>query len=179
MLEGEADQLPDQEPGSIIFSLVEAEHSTFRRAGPDLSAEVHVNLSEALCGFSRTLIKHLDGRGIHAKHPQSSSNGPLQPRSVIKVPGEGMPYKKSELRGDLYLIVNVDFPDSTWLKQDRRIEKLKELLPKPEDTIHAETVDEVEYVENANIDSFGAGNEGDQWEDEDEEDGGQPQCAQQ
>ncbi|KAL8923210.1 MAG: hypothetical protein Q9172_003229 [Xanthocarpia lactea] len=179
VLEGEADQLPDQEPGSIIFNLVEAEHSTFRRAGPDLSAEVHVNLSEALCGFSRTLIKHLDGRGIHVKHPQNSGNGPLQPRSVIKVPGEGMPYKKSELRGDLYLIVNVDFPDSTWLKQDHRIEKLKELLPKPEDTIHAETVDEVEYVENANIDSFGAGNEGDQWEDEDEEDGGQPQCAQQ
>lgn len=180
MLEGEADQLPDQEPGSIIFSLVETEHSTFRRAGPDLSADVHINLSEALCGFSRVLIKHLDGRGIHVKHPQKSNGDPLNPKSVIKVPGEGMPYKKSELRGDLYLVVSVDFPDAAWLKQDRRIEKLRELLPKPTEPISAETVDEVDYEEVTNMENFGAGNEGDQWEDdEDDEDGGQPQCTQQ
>ncbi|KAL8768937.1 MAG: hypothetical protein Q9209_004992 [Squamulea sp. 1 TL-2023] len=179
VLEGEADQLPDQEPGSIIFSLVETEHSTFRRAGPDLSAEVHITLSEALCGFSRTLVKHLDGRGIHVKHPQKSG-GPLNPRSVIKVPGEGMPIKKSDLRGDLYLIINVDFPDSDWLKQDRRIEKLKELLPEPANPVQAETVDEVEYVENADIGSFGAADNDEQWVDEDDEDGGgQTQCAQQ
>lgn len=178
VLEGEADQLPDQEPGSIIFSLVETAHSTFRRAGPDLSAEVQISLSEALCGFSRTLIKHLDGRGIHVKHPRSDGE-PLKPKSVIKVPGEGMPYKKSELRGDLYLIINVEFPEANWLKQDHRMEKLKELLPKPADPIQAETVDDVDYVKDANINGFGAGNEGDQWEDEDEEDGGQPQCAQQ
>ncbi|KAL8798821.1 MAG: hypothetical protein Q9182_006365 [Xanthomendoza sp. 2 TL-2023] len=181
VLEGEADQLPNQEPGSIIFNLVETEHSTFRRLGPDLVADIHINLSEALCGFSRILIKHLDGRGIHVKHPQKTS-GPLNPKSVIKVPGEGMPYKKSELRGDLYLIVNVDFPDSDWLKQDGRMEKLKALLPKPTDSITAETVDEVEYEEAASIGGFGAGNEGDQWEDDEddeEEEGGQPQCAQQ
>lgn len=178
VLEGEADQLPDQEPGSIIFSLFETEHSTFRRSGPDLSAEVHISLSEALCGFSRILIKHLDGRGLHVKHPQSDGE-PLKPGTVIKVSGEGMPYKKSELRGDLYLIINVDFPEANWLRQDDRMEKLKDLLPKPADPIQAETVDDVDYVKNVNIDGFGAGNEGDQWEDEDEDDGGQPQCAQQ
>ncbi|KAL8999350.1 MAG: hypothetical protein Q9169_001776 [Polycauliona sp. 2 TL-2023] len=178
VLEGEADQLPDQEPGSIVFNLEETEHSTFRRAGPDLSAEVYISLGEALCGFSRILIKHLDGRGIHVKHPQSDGE-PLKPKSVIKVPGEGMPYKKSELRGDLYLTINVDFPDANWIKQSGRLEKLKELLPKPADPIQAETVDDVDYVKDVNIDGFGAGNEGDQWEDEDEEDGGQPQCAQQ
>ncbi|KAL8881489.1 MAG: hypothetical protein Q9198_001324 [Flavoplaca austrocitrina] len=178
VLEGEADQLPDQEPGSIIFSLVETEHSTFRRSGPDLSAEVHISLSEALCGFSRILIKQLDGRGLHVKHPQSDGE-PLKPGTVIKISGEGMPYKKSELRGDLYLIINVDFPEANWLRQDGRMEKLKDLLPMPADPIQAETVDDTDYVKNVNIDGFGAGNEGDQWEDEDEDDGGQPQCAQQ
>ncbi|KAL8683753.1 MAG: hypothetical protein Q9186_000239 [Xanthomendoza sp. 1 TL-2023] len=180
VLEGEADQLPDQDPGSIIFNLVETDHDTFRRIGPDLAADVHINLNEALCGFSRTLIQHLDGRGIHVKHPQNKTSGPLKPKSVIKVPGEGMPYKKSELRGDLYLIVNVDFPDSAWLKKDGRMEKLRELLPMPMDSITAETVDEVEYEEVASMAGFGAGNEGDQWEDEEDEgEGGQPQCAQQ
>lgn len=179
ILEGEADQLPDQEPGSIIFNLVEAEHSTFLRAGANLSATVHINLAEALCGFSRILVKHLDGRGIHVKYPQHG-DGPLKPGSVIKVAGEGMPHKKSELRGDLYLVVDIDFPDREWLSQDQCMEKLKDLLPKPDDPIHAETVDEVDY-EHARIEDFMAAedDQGDQWEDEDAEGGAQPQCAQQ
>ncbi|KAL8693117.1 MAG: hypothetical protein Q9218_002003 [Villophora microphyllina] len=177
VLEGEADQLPDQEPGSIIFHLVEAEHNTFRRAGADLTADVHINLAEALGGFSRTLIKHLDGRGIHVKHPQHG-DGPLKPLSIIKIAGEGMPYKKSELRGDLYLVINVDFPDREWLLQEERMEKLKGLLPKPSDPIEADTVDEV-YYEHAALEDIGSGShdhEGDQWEDDDDEDGGQPQA---
>lgn len=180
MIQGEADQLPDQEPGDIVFNLVEKEHSTFRRHGPDLLAEVHIDLLEALCGFSRTVVKHLDGRGIQIKHPQHGRGGPLKPGSVIKVAGEGMPHKKSELKGDLYLVVNVDFPDEKWLEQDQNIEKLKVLLPKPGNPVRAETVDEVDYEEDANLDSFGgSGEQGDQWEDADEEEGTQPQCAQQ
>ncbi|KAL9578618.1 MAG: hypothetical protein Q9212_005603 [Teloschistes hypoglaucus] len=178
VLEGEADQHPDQEPGSIIFHLVEAEHNTFRRTGSDLTAEVHISLIEALCGFSRTLIKHLDGRGIHVKHPQHG-DGPLKPSSVIKIAGEGMPHKKSELRGDLYLIINVDFPDREWLQQDQRMDKLKGLLPNPKNTIEAETVDELDY-EHAELEDIGGHDqEGEQWEDDDDEEGGQPQCAQQ
>ncbi|KAL8739171.1 MAG: hypothetical protein Q9181_000200 [Wetmoreana brouardii] len=181
VLEGEADQTPDQEPGDIVFNLVEAEHSTFRRAGADLSADVHVNLSEALCGFSRVLVKHLDGRGIYVKHPQRGGD-PLKPGTVIKIAGEGMPHKKSELRGDLYLVANIDFPDRQWLMQDERMNKLKDLLPKAEDPIQAETVDEVDYDEHTTLEDFGSGDhddQGDQWEDEDDEDSAQPQCAQQ
>ncbi|KAL8708450.1 MAG: hypothetical protein Q9220_006674 [cf. Caloplaca sp. 1 TL-2023] len=179
VLEGEADQLPDQEPGSIIFNLEETQHSTFRRAGHDLSADVHVNLAEALCGFSRVLVKHLDGRGIHIQHPQKSNGGPLKPASIIKIPGEGMPHKKSELRGDLYLIFNIDFPDKGWLGKEHRIDKLKSLLPEASDSIRGETVDDVDYEENVTLDEFGGASEGDQWEDEDDEGGTQPQCAQQ
>lgn len=178
-IEGEADQLPDQEPGDIVFNLVEAEHKTFQRAGPDLMANVNIDLSEALCGFSRILVKHLDGRGIHVKHPRHGSS-PLKPGSIIKIGGEGMPHKKSDLRGDLYLLVDVDFPDQNWLKKDKHIEKLKALLPEPGKQIQAETVDEVDYEEDANLDSFGGETaQGGQWEDEDDEESSQPQCAQQ
>ena len=59
------------------------------------------------------------------------------------------------------------------------ISKLQELLPKAEHSIQADIVDDVQYEENANIEDFG-GAEGEDgtWVDEDEEDG-QPQCAQQ
>src|SRR3954464_12145749 len=61
VLPGEADQLPDQEPGDIIFSLTEAPHKTFRRAGADLAADIHITLAEALTGFNRVVLTHLDG----------------------------------------------------------------------------------------------------------------------
>ena len=159
---------------------MESVHDTFTHAGANLSADVHVNLAEALCGFSRILVKHLDGRGIHVKYPQRD-DGPLKPGSVIKVAGEGMPHKKSDLRGDLFLIVNIDFPDRQWLMQDQHMAKIQDLLPKPEDPIQSETVDEVDY-EHADLDDFAAeeqGGDAGQWEDEDEEDGAGPQCAQQ
>lgn len=179
MLQGEADQIPDQEPGDIIFSLVQTEHDIFRRAGADLQAEIEVTLAEALCGFSRVVIKHLDGRGIQIQHPQPIQRV-LEPGQVLKVEGEGMPQKKSDAKGDLYLVVKVRFPDYGWLEKNNAIGKLRDLLPQPDKPISADVIDEVTYDEQANIEDFGVGEEGggDGWVDEDEEDG-QAQCAQQ
>ena len=178
ILEGEADQVPEQEPGDIVFSLVQMEHKTFRRAGADLSAEIEITLAESLCGFSRVVMKHLDGRGLHIQHPQPNT-GVLRPGQVIKVVGEGMPQKKSELKGDLYLEVKVQFPEHAWLQKKQVLTKLKELLPPPGTSIQADVVDDVTYEEAASLDEFGAGAEGDEgWVDDDEEDG-EHQCSQQ
>ena len=179
MLEGEADQVPDQEPGNIVFTLVQTEHSIFRRAGADLSADMEVTLAEALCGFSRVVIKHLDGRGLHIQHPQPTASV-LEPGQVIKVEGEGMPYKKSDMKGDLYLLVKIKFPTHEWLVEHQAIPKLGELLPKPDTVIEAEVIDDVTYDEAASLDDFGAGAEGDNWVDDDgDEEADGPQCAQQ
>ena len=177
VLEGEADQVPEQEPGDIIFSLVQIEHKTFKRAGADLSAEFQITLAESLCGFSRVVIKHLDGRGLHIQHPHPNT-GVLRPGQVIKVAGEGMPHKKSEIKGDLYLVVKVQFPEHAWLQNKQLLAKLKELLPSPGTPIQADVVDDVTYEEAASLDEFGAGSEGDEgWVDDDED--GEHQCSQQ
>jgi len=180
ILAGEADQVPDQEPGDLVFNVIETEHPTFRRAGADLSTDVSVTLAEALCGFSRVVVKHLDGRGISITHPQPIART-LKPGSVIKVAGEGMPIKKSEMKGDLYLVVQIEFPEHSWLEDHKAISKLQELLPKPAKPIQAETVDDVEYDETATLDEFGGGEHdgGEAWEDDDEEGDTNPQCAQQ
>ena len=179
VLEGEADQVPEQEPGDIIFNIVETEHEVFRRAGADLSADLKITLAEALCGFSRVVIKHLDGRGLHINHRQPRG-GVLNPGQVIKIVGEGMPHKKSELRGDLYMIVQVKFPDDGWLQDGDTLAKLQGLLPKPEKPIGADIVDEVEIDQTASIDDYGAGAQGGEaWEDEDEDEEGVPSCNQQ
>ncbi|EEH04323.1 mitochondrial import protein MAS5 [Histoplasma capsulatum G186AR] len=178
ILEGEGDQLPNTEPGDIIFHLEEIEHETFRRAGADLMADIEVTLAEALCGFSRVVLKHLDGRGIEITHPKTEGSV-LRPNQILKVAGEGMPFKKSDARGDLYLAVQIKFPDDGWASDPTALTKLREILPRPGPTIKAETVDDVEYDPKASLGEFGSkdtqGNSS--WEDEDEEDGGQTQCT--
>lgn len=178
VLEGEADQVPDQEPGDIVFHLEQVEHPTFQRAGADLSATIDVTLAEALTGFSRVVVKHLDGRGIELTHPKTKGEV-LSPGQVLRVAGEGMPFKKSDSRGDLYLIVNVKFPDEKWQPSAATLERLKEMLPKPDPLIQAETIDDVEYDSKADMGDFGGGDErgGSAWVDDDGEDGEPAQCA--
>ena len=175
VLEGEADQVPGtSEPGDIIFHLVELPHDVFQRAGADLSAKLEITLAEALLGFNRVVLKHLDGRGIQLKHPKEEGKI-LRPGQVLKVKGEGMPYKKSDVKGDLYLIVDIKFPEDGFLSDPQAVEQLRRLLPGPPPPIQADEVDEVQFEDEADIEEFGHGEGGGEWVDEDEE--GQAQCA--
>lgn len=149
VLEGEADQFPEQTPGDIVFQLVEESHAVFTRLGHDLSAELTVTLAEALTGFSRVVLTHLDGRGIHITRPRGKV---LRPGDVLKIPGEGMPLKRGDVRGDLYLITKVEFPEDDWLKDDKEYDILTKLLPPPAAPIKADEVDEVDYEDDADID---------------------------
>ncbi len=148
VLEGEADQLPDMTPGDLIFHLIEEPHDNFTRIGHDLSADLHVTLAEALSGFSRVVLKHLDGRGISINHPRGKI---LRPNDVLKVDGEGMPFKRGDSKGDLYLLVKIDFPENGWLSNDSDYDALQKLLPPPAAPIQADEVDEVHYEEDADI----------------------------
>ncbi|ODA77106.1 hypothetical protein RJ55_07624 [Drechmeria coniospora] len=176
VLEGEADQYPDQIPGDIVFTLVEQQHDTFSRLGNDLSAELTITLAESLTGFSRVVLKHLDGRGIAMERPRGRL---LRPGECLKIQGEGMPVKRGDAKGDLYLLVNVEFPEDGWLGNDTAYETLKNMLPPPGAPMEAEEVDDVEYEDGADIGKMGENSDdprfGNDWEDEDVEDG-QPQC---
>lgn len=180
-LAGEADQLPDQEPGDIIFTLTETPHEVFERAGADLRATLHISLAEALTGFNRVVLTHLDGRGIQM-NVQQPDGKVLRPGQILKVEGEGMPMKRSDTCGDLYLEVEIEFPEDGWLKNEAAVQKIRDALPKEErEPEEHEEVEEVDFEWDADIEGFGAGSgdprAGDgQWEDDDEEEGG-PQCA--
>jgi len=92
--------------------------------------------------------------------------------------------KKTDAKGDLYLVVKIDFPEDGWTKDEVALTNLREILTKDTPTIEATEVDDVEYESDADIEDFGV-NSGDPradsgWVDEDNEDGGGPaQCAQQ
>ena len=183
VLQGEADQTHDQDPGDLIFVLSEVVHDIFERSGADLLADVHITLAESLCGLSRVLIKHLDGRGIAIDH-RKPKGGILRPGQLLRVDGEGMPIKKQEKRGNLFLRIIVDFPEDDYLQDQTITTKLAELLPKPASKIKADTTDEVTYDSNASPEDFGSTDVqgGDAWEDEEDEEtgpGAGVQCPQQ
>ena len=51
------------EPGDIIIVLDEKEHADYKRNGTDLIMKFNINITEALCGFKKT-IKTLDDRTL-------------------------------------------------------------------------------------------------------------------
>lgn len=182
VLAGAGDEEPGVPAGDVVFVLRTRKHDLFERAGNDLLTTVHITLSEALLGFSRILLTHLDGRGIHVSSPPGKA---VQPGGTIVLRGEGMPvHKNSGHKGNLYVILEIDMPDEDWLRSVDRA-ALERLLPpkKLEMDPRPETIDEVPYEETDMAD-FGEGDERD-WVDEEEEDeedgawGAQPECSHQ
>lgn len=60
---GEGDQEPGLEPGDVLIVLDQKEHSVFQRQSDNLVMKMSIKLSEALCGFKKT-IQTLDKRTL-------------------------------------------------------------------------------------------------------------------
>ncbi|KAG6854393.1 hypothetical protein C0991_007384 [Blastosporella zonata] len=197
VLAGAGDEEPGVPAGDVIFVLKATPHDTFERSGNDLLTHIKITLSEALFGFSRILLTHLDGRGIEVSSPPGKI---LNSEDTIVLRGEGMPiHKRPDEKGDLYVILSVEMPDDQWL---RTVDKkaLEVLLPPKRSNPEPlpEIVTEAEFEESDIMDvrfrsfpasqaffdefspQFGGDDEND-WEDEDEDEddyegGPQPEC---
>ncbi|KAG6909944.1 hypothetical protein DXG01_014213 [Tephrocybe rancida] len=198
VLPGAGDEEPGIPAGDVVFVLKATPHESFERSGNNLLTHVKITLSEALFGFSRILLTHLDGRGIEVSSPPGKI---LTPEDTIILRGEGMPIYKQSDKGDLYVILSIEMPDEQWLKTiDKKA--LEPLLPPKRSNPEPlpEVVTEAEFEEIDIMDvrfrSFAAdqaffddlspqfgGDEDEDWEDEDEEGdeydegmGPQPEC---
>lgn len=180
VLAGAGDQEPGVPAGDVVFVLQLQKHPSFERSGNDLLTNVTITLSEALFGFSRILVIHLDGRGVQVTSPPGKV---IKPNDSIVLRGEGMPvHKQPGRRGDLYVILGVEMPDEQWLKTVD-YKNLEVLLPPKR--IDAEPRPEVVHeaaFEESDIVDFGGNDEND-WVDEDDDDrqtddgmGPEPQC---
>merc|ERR1719188_331285 len=105
---GEGDQEPGMEPGDIIIVLDEKEHPIFKRSGIDLIMQQNVNITEALCGFKKT-VPTLDDRTLVI---QTVAGEVIKPNDLKCVYGEGMPtYRNPFEKGKLIVKFAIDFPD--------------------------------------------------------------------
>jgi DnaJ family protein A protein 2 len=104
---------PGLPPGDVIFVLKTQRHKSFERSGSDLLATVSITLSEAVLGFDRILVNHLDGRGVRVASPRGKV---ITPGMTIVLRNEGMPtYKNPDMRGNLYVVLEVEMPSEDWM----------------------------------------------------------------
>ena len=202
VLAGAGDEEPGIPPGDVVFVLKQTPHDSFQRSGNDLLTAVHITLSEALFGFSRILVTHLDGRGIHMSSPPGKI---IKPGESIVAKGEGMPvYKQPDTKGDMYIVFKIDMPGEEWLNTADRavrtisprssphshhlLQRLEKLLPpkrvdvEPRPAVVDEAQFELSDIADArgrpfptSSDFFDHGDE-DEWEDEEDDDDDEPEC---
>ncbi|KAF7327437.1 DNAj-like protein subfamily a member 2-like protein [Mycena kentingensis (nom. inval.)] len=166
VLAGAGDEEPGLPPGDVIFVLRMSPHPSFERSGSDLLASVKITLSEALFGFSRILVTHLDGRGIKVTSPPKKI---IRHHDTIVLRGEGMPvHKQPNSKGDLYLTFEIEMPEDAWLNTVDEKAPLSMLPPKKADMDPLpEVVSTAAFVE-ADIEEFGE--DEDDWEDDEDDD---------
>jgi len=172
ILAGAGDEEPGTPAGDVVFLLQMTPHESFERSGSDLLTNVTITLSEALFGFSRILISHLDGRGVQVTSPPGKV---IKHADTIVLRGEGMPvYKQPGVKGDLYLTLTIEMPDEKWFKTVDQKTLLSLLPPKKADMDPPPAVVSTAAFEEADIEEFGEDEDG--WEDDDESDEEPGEC---
>jgi len=135
--EGEQSTEVGVEPGDVIIILkpketeATAQFSTWQRADEHLVVKKEITLLEALTGFE-FFLPHLSGKVLRVK---SEPNHVVKPGDLMVVENEGMPIKGSGglRRGNLFLQFDVKFPTPSQLQGNKKMQKLREILPQPED----------------------------------------------
>ncbi|KAK9479234.1 hypothetical protein V1514DRAFT_305232 [Lipomyces japonicus] len=130
VLRGQADEEPGLETGDIVFVIKEENNTIFERAGADLKARIQITLVEALCGFNRGILEHLDGRIIRLNSAQGKV---IRPGQVLVIENEGMPRKGQGhfVRGSLYVLVDILFPKDNWFVEAADMRKVADTLAFP------------------------------------------------
>lgn len=134
VLEGESDEFPGKDTGDVVLNYTAKEHATFERKADDLYMKYKISLVQALSGFSAVVCQHLDGRAMHVTTPKGKV---IRPGDHLKIPGEGMPKTNQSMlsrftgkkRGDLYIEVEIEFPQDNWYLEKNDLTKLANLLP--------------------------------------------------
>lgn len=171
---GEGDMEPGLDlPSDIVVVLDEKPHDRFKRLQKsDLLATLELNLTEALCGFTRA-IKTLDDRTLVLRtHP-----GEVIKHSTFKlIPSEGMPLYKSPFdKGNLLVQCSVNFPESIDANIAQQLEKLLPAKPTIDFPLTGETVEDVTMMDfdpRGQRGGAGSGTSRSEAYQEDEEEGG-------
>lgn len=113
----QADERPGHDAGDVVIVLREKTHKTFQRIQDSLIMSKRLSLTEALCGFQFSTT-FLDGEELVVR---STPGQVLKPGTLMIIEGKGMPRAHGQKPGDLFLNLEVDFPNSVSPEAQERI----------------------------------------------------------
>ena len=105
--------------GDLIVTCRVQPHEFFERDGDDLHARANVSFIQAILGAEIEIDGIMPDEKVQVRIPAGCQN-----EQVVRVKGFGMPRLKSDIRGNMYVHVNVVIPEKITKKQRELLEKL-------------------------------------------------------
>lgn len=115
---GEAGILGAQ-AGDLIVTCRVQPHEFFERDGDDLHGRANISFIQAILGAEIEIDGIMPDEKVQVRIPAGCQN-----EQVVRVKGFGMPRLKSDIRGSMYVHVNVVIPEKITKKQRELLEKL-------------------------------------------------------
>ncbi|EDO18210.1 hypothetical protein Kpol_543p40 [Vanderwaltozyma polyspora DSM 70294] len=154
ILKGEADEeLGKKNAGDLIFEINEIidSNNDLERYGNHLINHTHISLAEAITGFeNKFIVKTFDDRDLYLSTPKGKV---IRPGDILEVKNEGWPMDKYGASfGNLYVILEIEFPPDNWINEKNDIIKIRNILPN-EKTKRNNIVDPInsEYISTFEI----------------------------
>ena len=105
--------------GDLIVTCRVQPHEFFERDGDDLHGRANVSFIQAILGAEIEIDGIMPDEKVQVRIPAGCQN-----EQVVRVKGFGMPRLKSDIRGCVYVHVNVVIPEKITKKQRELLEKL-------------------------------------------------------
>lgn len=105
--------------GDLIVACRVQPHEFFERDGDDLHGRANVSFIQAILGAEIEIDGIMPDEKVQVRIPAGCQN-----EQVVRVKGFGMPRLKSDIRGSMYVHVNVVIPEKITKKQRELLEKL-------------------------------------------------------
>ena len=105
--------------GDLIVTCRVQPHEFFERDGDDLHGRANVSFIQAILGAEIEIDGIMPDEKVQVRIPAGCQN-----EQVVRVKGFGMPRLKSDIRGNMYVHVNVVIPEKITKKQRELLEKI-------------------------------------------------------
>lgn len=105
--------------GDLIVTCRVQPHEFFEHDGDDLHGRANVSFIQAILGAEIEIDGIMPDEKVQVRIPAGCQN-----EQVVRVKGFGMPRLKSDIRGSMYVHVNVVIPEKITKKQRELLEKL-------------------------------------------------------
>lgn len=105
--------------GDLIVTCRVQPHEFFERDGDDLHGRANISFIQAILGAEIEIDGIMPDEKVQVRIPAGCQN-----EQVVRVKGFGMPRLKSDIRGSMYVHVNIVIPEKITKKQRELLEKL-------------------------------------------------------